>query len=136
MNVLQKITKTEWLIIGLTLVFLATLALLYGKAADTAEGADYSITVTYRESEPVTPEAPAPININTASSEELQTLPGVGPALAERIIAYREENGPFSAIDGLLNVKGIGEATLAEFRDLVSVGAEQNDTTKAEDHTE
>ena len=65
-----------------------------------------------------------------------ETAPAMICVLTRRIIAYREGHGPFSAIDGLLNVNGIGEATLAEFRDLVSVGAEQNDNTKAEDHTE
>jgi competence protein ComEA len=62
------------------------------------------------------------VNINTASSEALQTLPGVGPATAEKIIAYREENGPFVVIDDIINVKGIGEATLEKLRPLITVG--------------
>lgn len=49
------------------------------------------------------------VNINTASSEELQLLPRVGPALAGRIIEFREANGPFQTIDEILAVKGIGE---------------------------
>jgi competence protein ComEA len=51
----------------------------------------------------------------------LQELPRVGPATAEKIIAYREENGRFSSIDQLLEVPGIGERTLAGLRDLVRV---------------
>ena len=50
--------------------------------------------------------------INSATVEELETLPRVGPALAERIIAYREENGPFTALEDLDNVSGIGPSTL------------------------
>ena len=63
----------------------------------------------------------AKVNVNTAGAEELQTLPGVGPATAKAIIAWREENGRFRSVDDLLDVSGIGKATLAKFRDRVSV---------------
>ncbi|MDO8338281.1 MAG: ComEA family DNA-binding protein, partial [Microcella sp.] len=61
------------------------------------------------------------VNLNSADAAGLETLPGVGPALAARIIAWREENGPFRAVDELLAVSGIGEKTLAGFRDQVTV---------------
>lgn len=61
------------------------------------------------------------VNLNAADAVALETLPGVGPALAARIIAWREENGPFRAVDELLAVAGIGEKTLAGFRDQVTV---------------
>lgn len=61
------------------------------------------------------------ININTASVEELDQLPGVGPAIAGRIVEHREANGPFASVDALTDVKGIGEATLEELRPRVSV---------------
>lgn len=61
------------------------------------------------------------INLNTADAAALDTLPGVGPVTAQAILTWREENGPFRSVDDLLDVKGIGEATLAELRDLVSV---------------
>ena len=136
MNILQKISKTEWLMLALTVVFLAALSLLYLRAADVADGTDYTITVTHREDEPVTPEPPAPININTASAEELETLPGIGPALAERIIAYRETHGLFKNVDDLINVKGIGEAVLSELRDLVSVGSSSGELNRSEDRNQ
>jgi competence protein ComEA len=52
----------------------------------------------------------------------LDTLPGIGPALAQRIIDYREANGSFKSIEGIIGVSGIGEATLEKIRDLITVG--------------
>lgn len=63
----------------------------------------------------------AKINLNTATAEQLDTLPGVGPVTARAILGWREENGRFSSVDDLLEVKGIGDATLSELRDLVTV---------------
>lgn len=61
------------------------------------------------------------ININTATAEELETLKGIGPAKAEAIVSYREQNGPFSSVEELVNVTGIGEKTLANIRDKITV---------------
>lgn len=62
------------------------------------------------------------LDINVASVEELDSLPGIGPATAQAIVAHRDEQGPFAAVDDLLDVRGIGEAKLAVLRDLVTVG--------------
>ena len=61
------------------------------------------------------------ININTASSVILDTLPGIGPVLAQRIVAYREENGPFASVEELSEVEGIGSKTLLEILNLITV---------------
>lgn len=61
------------------------------------------------------------VAINHATAEEIQTLNGIGPKKAETIIAYREENGPFHTIEDLLNVSGIGEKTLENIRDQITV---------------
>lgn len=61
------------------------------------------------------------ININTATLEELDSLPGIGPTIAARIIEYREANGPFLTIEDILNVSGIGPATFDQIKDLISV---------------
>lgn len=61
------------------------------------------------------------VRVNLAGVEELEALPGVGPVLAERIIAYREEHGPFAVVEDLLDVPGIGEGKLAALRDAVLV---------------
>ncbi|MBU1672064.1 MAG: helix-hairpin-helix domain-containing protein [Actinobacteria bacterium] len=62
-----------------------------------------------------------PVNINTAGETELETLPGVGPALAARIIEYRNSKGPFSSVDELDDVEGIGPARLESLKDLVTI---------------
>lgn len=67
------------------------------------------------------PGAPAKVNLNQASIEQLDELPGVGPVTAQAIVSWREQHGRFSSIDDLLDVKGIGDATLADLRDLVTV---------------
>lgn len=63
----------------------------------------------------------AVVNLNTADEDTLIALPGIGPALAQRIIAYREEHGPFTDIDQLLAIQGIGPRNIDEFRHLVTV---------------
>ncbi|NLT26953.1 MAG: ComEA family DNA-binding protein [Microbacteriaceae bacterium] len=61
------------------------------------------------------------VNLNTATAAQLETLPRIGPAMAQRIIDHREANGPFAAVDDLIDVAGIGEATLEGLRPLVTV---------------
>jgi len=61
------------------------------------------------------------VHINTASVKELEELPGVGPVLAGRIAAYRDDNGSFAAVEDLLDVPGIGEGKLATLRDAVAL---------------
>ena len=62
-----------------------------------------------------------PLNLNTATLEQLDTLPGVGPATAEKILAYREEHGGFGSVDELAQVPGIGDKRLASLREQVRV---------------
>lgn len=69
-----------------------------------------------RESGPKQAPAPGSININMASAAELEELPGIGPAMAQRIITARGQLGGFRTIEQLLDVKGIGEKTLAKLR--------------------
>lgn len=91
----------------LLLLVLLTLVSVAGFASAPAFAADNPAAKSILET----------VQLNQATAEELQVLPGVGPALSERIVAYRTEHGPFKSIDQLIEVKGIGEAKLAKFRD-------------------
>lgn len=77
---------------------------------------------------PSPPEGSAPdtttakININTASAEELDKLPGIGPSLAKAIIDHRTKNGPFKQIENINDVKGIGDALFEKIKDQITVG--------------
>jgi len=62
------------------------------------------------------------IDINTASSQELETLPGIGPTTAQKIIEYREQNGAFVSIEDIINVSGIGPGLYERIKDLITVG--------------
>jgi competence protein ComEA len=62
-----------------------------------------------------------PININRASASDLDSLDGIGPVIAKRIIAYRLANGPFTALEDLLKVSGIGDAKFAQFKEKIRV---------------
>ncbi|EJF41675.1 putative ComE operon protein 1 [Clostridium sp. MSTE9] len=73
------------------------------------------------EPEPV--EQTALVNLNTADAEELETLPGIGPATAQKIIAYRESVGAFQSTEELMQVGGIGEKTFEKLKELVTVEA-------------
>ena len=61
------------------------------------------------------------VNINTASASELEKLPGIGPALAQRIVEYRDSHGPFASVDALTDVPGIGKAKLEALREQATV---------------
>jgi len=61
------------------------------------------------------------VHLNQATAEQLQVLPGVGPALSERIVDYRTEHGPFSSVEQLTAVKGVGEAKLAKIKSQLTV---------------
>jgi competence protein ComEA len=61
------------------------------------------------------------VNLNTATAEQLQTLPGIGPALAKTIIEHRSKNGKFNKIEEILNIKGMGEKKFQKIKDRLVV---------------
>ena len=123
-----KPTKSEIILLGLTAAFLCTLAVL--SAQDRQERIPGTVIETEVEvpREEIAPDFP-PVDLNTATAEELDTLPGIGESLARRIIAYREANGPFGSIEEIMEVSGIGEAKFAELEDRVTVDNGKGEVT-------
>ena len=76
---------------------------------------------TQGSSKSTTSTSNAKININTASQEELDTLPGIGPSIASKIIDYREENGKFNSIEEIKEVSGIGDAKYDKIKDSITI---------------
>ena len=119
----MKLKRAEWLAIAVTAAFLLLVigihigssrqhaAVTVQTVPRTEESAALAESIT--RSMPAA-EAEEQINLNTASSEELQTLSGIGPVLAERIITYREEQGPFQRVEDITQVQGIAEKVFAE----------------------
>lgn len=91
----------------LALALSVTSAFAQGKPASTAPAAS----------------AGTPVNLNSATVVQLESLPGIGKATAERIIEYREKNGGFKKIEELMNVRGIGEKSFLSLKPLITVAA-------------
>lgn len=121
----------QFFLIGLTLLFVGfLLGMLTGRSigrepvmiqdAPTDPVVSDSVTVPPESTSRGVSES-GRININTAPAELLDTLPGVGPVLAQRIVAYRQTVGPFRQVSELSNVEGIGNATMLKILDLITV---------------
>ena len=117
---------SQKLLIALTLVFAAfVLGLFTGRNLNRTPVQIQSLPAAapaVSTAAHIEPTQPQILDLNTATSEQLQQLPGIGPVIAERIIAYRTENGPFSTVGELMNVSGIGEKKLEAIWDLVTIG--------------
>lgn len=111
---LERLLRRAWLWVGLALLCVVLAALWYYPPLWPAQP----------------PLSPQPffeyqgelININTATAAELQALPGIGEAKAKAILSHRQAQGPFTAPEELLEVPGIGEKTLAGFKDMICFG--------------
>lgn len=119
---LGNVTKTEKCLLGAAAVFLCLVTGLY--VHDTAlpdQRGAVAVETERQASDDALGPVWEPVDINTADAEILDTLPGIGPALAGRIIAYREEHGPFKSGEELMEVKGIGEATYEGLADWITM---------------
>lgn len=116
-----KLTATEWVLLLLAGVFLAGILVMHFFPGKRQQESGYTVTTQRQGQEAVLPEK---INLNTATASQLETLDGIGPKLAQRIIDDREANGPFASVDDLDRVSGIGPATVENLRDFVTVEGE------------
>ena len=91
-------------------------------ASSATESAAAEPTTSETEPATVSPEVSFPININTATAQQLEALPGIGPTYAQRIIDYRNAHGPYTSPSQLLNISGIGEKRLAAIWDYITIG--------------
>lgn len=140
----MRLKKTELAVLGLTLLAFAVMGgfflgrntmagpvrVVVRNAAQVVQPVQESGTRTAPSSPGHAVEADAqgafPVNINTATAEELQALPGIGKTRAEAIVAYREEHGPFTYVEDLRGVNGIGEGILAKITNYITVGEQSN----------
>jgi competence protein ComEA len=97
----------------LALVLVVVFALAAGAAAPALAAA------------PAAPKAAAsearPVDLNSADSAALESVPGIGKSLSQRILAFREKNGPFQSVDDLLKVQGVGEKSIQKLRPYLTV---------------
>ena len=126
-----------FLLFGLGLYFGRTTGgtVLYQRPADASSVAAEAPETPEAPEEPETPEEPAApeeteaapegtasrVNLNTADAAALESLPGIGPALAQRIIDYRTANGPFRTTEEIQDVRGIGAGIYAKIKDSITV---------------
>lgn len=115
--------KATIIMVIITSVFICTiLGIFIGRM--TTDGSITVHTGMSVRTETINEEETTPsglININTASAEQMQELPGIGASMAEEIINYREQNGPFESKRDLLKVKGIGQKTYDELKNMITV---------------
>lgn len=118
----EKFGKVHFVLLALTIAFLGALVWMAARDRNAAPKDEYRVsTERSLPAEEAERALPGPVDLNTATAEELQELMGIGPVLAQAIVNYRAEHGPFDSVDELLEVNGIGEAKLDGIRNDVTI---------------
>lgn len=125
----MKVTKLEWAVLVITALTLAVMTAYFLGSGNSAQPVRITAQTAARPEASATPEPSAQqeedgplLDLNTATVEELQALPSIGEVRAQNIVDYRAEHGPFTYVEDLRKVKGIGEGILSEIMDHVTVG--------------
>lgn len=100
--------------------------MLAGALFVLALAAPAAVSAQGKESKPVATAA-APINLNTATVPQLETLPGIGTRTAERIVEYRQKSGGFKKVEDLMNVRGVGEKSFLKLKPMITVAAQKTE---------
>ena len=117
--------KPQWLLIGITAAFLCLLVGIFiGRNFGIGPKLNISGSQTSQTptESPTVPNGDGKIDINTATLQQLQMLPGIGEVIAQRIVDHREENGLFINIEDIMNVSGIGEKKFEQIKEYIKVG--------------
>ncbi len=123
--------KTQkWILIGITGVFFCLLVGVFIGRNLTGAYVPVEAIVNPENKEEIISTSPmdGKIDLNTATIQQLRLLPGVGEATAQKILAYREENGGFSSLEELMNVSGIGEKKFANMLPYIKIGGNNEDS--------
>ena len=116
-NMLRKANVNVYgLLLGWTVLFCMALLVYFGHESRMEERVRTTAPVEMPAVETI-----SFVDLNTAAEEELETLPGIGQTLAKRIVAYREANGAFTAIEEIMEVSGIGESRFEQIKGLITV---------------
>ena len=105
----------------------STPAVCAGQAAKAAPAAKAGSAAKGGSAAKARATAESPVNLNSASVAQLQTLPGIGASTAQRILEYRQKNGSFKKIEELMNVKGIGEKSFLKLKPLITISADKGE---------
>ncbi len=117
--------KQQWILIGITAAFLCLLTGIFVGRNLTGSyiPLDKAIDSNTSDTSTETQQYDGKIDINTATSEQLQLIPGIGETIAQRIIDYRTEHGDFESVDELLNISGIGQKKLEQMKPYIKASA-------------
>ena len=117
MKVAGKLTTIEILLLAAAALFLAAVGAQYIHTARRSADVPWEVVTGHRTDD--TAQVETHLDLNSATAEQLEQLPGIGPVLAGRIVAWREQNGDYLIAEDLLAVEGIGMTRLQEIRDFI-----------------
>ena len=115
--------KYLWIMIGITCMFLCALLGIFIGRNTSGNYISINSAINVTDQTESNDNADGRMDINTASLQQLQLLPGIGETLAQRIIDYRTENGDFATVEDLMKVSGIGERKFEALKPYVKIGA-------------
>jgi len=126
----KQLKKQQWILIGITGIFLCLLVGIF--VGRNLTGAyvpiDNAINTTGQNTTDEPQDNNGKIDLNTATLQQLQLLPGVGETIAQRILDYRSEHNSFNSVEDLMNVSGIGEKKFEQIKPYVKVGGNYEDS--------